>query len=152
MESYKSAFEDERKDREAAHSKVAYLQEDLLTSKSLSEHEKAAYDDEIQSLKEKSKTMREVLQDKDDKLHVATFELYKHKSILADLEVVHQKHVQEASKLENEHQRYVLKINTLESELHAKSIQVKQYARERETLQKQVSTYNYRFVHRIVIL
>ena len=127
VESFKSDFEDERKDRATAHSKMADMQKELVQRKNLFEQEKAAYNLQIENVNERLQTTKEVLQEKDEQLQRVTKELERHKNILADLEVVHQKHVQEASKLQNEQ--------------HTKATQVKQYAKENEKLKQQVNQF-----------
>ena len=129
MESYKTDFVAERRDREAAHGKMADMEKEIAQLKGLSSHEKAELEFEIGELKKYKDTYKEVLQEKEDRLQFATIELEKHKKILHDLEAVHKKHVQESGK---QIQDLTSQVSQTKSELQAKVSQVKQYAKENE--------------------
>ena len=118
--SYKSDFEDERRDREVAHSKMADMEKELLQLKSRTGLERATLERELGELEEDKCAIKEQLQNRDQELQEVKKELEKHKQILADLEVVHQKRMTETQR---EHQ--------------AKASQVKQYAKENESLKQQ---------------
>ena len=123
--SYKSDFEAERSDRENAHCKVADLQKKLTQLESLTGHERAGYQHELE---QDNQAIKERLQKTDQ-------ELKRHKQILTDLERVYQRHVQEASK-DLDHWRN--QADSRQEEVQAKSSQVKQYAKENAKLKQQV--------------
>ena len=126
--SYKSDFDQERSDRENAHSKIADLQKKVVQLESLTGHERAGYQHEMVELERDSQAIKERLQKTDQ-------ELQRHKQILTDLEIVYQRHVQEASK-DLDHWRN--QADSRQEEVQAKSSQVKQYAKENEKLKQQV--------------
>lgn len=125
MELYKSDFEEERKDREAAHSKMADMEKRFVQLEGRSGHERATYAHEVGELERDNEVIKEQLRARDQELQKVKKELEKHKCNLADLEVIHQKHVVEAK-----------------NDLLAKASQVKQYAKENETLKQQCGKIN----------
>ena len=134
--SYKSDFEEEREDRAAAHGKMADMEKEIAHLKGRSSHEKAELKLEVDQLERDKDTYKEVLQDKEHKLRVATIELEKHKKVLHDLETVHSRHVQEAGKQIRE---LASQASQAKSKLQAKVSQVKQYSKENEKLKLQVN-------------
>ena len=126
--SYKSDFEQERSDRENAHSKMADLQKKVIQLEGLTGHERVGYQHEIAELKRDYQAIKE-------KFHETDQQLQSHKQILADLEVVHQRHVQEANK---DLFHWKDQAGSRQQEVRAKSSQVKQYAKENEKLKQQV--------------
>ena len=129
MTSYKSDFEEERKDRAAAHGKMADMEKEIAQLKGLSSHEKAELEHEVGELEKYKDTYKEALQDRDKKLRFATDELEKHKKILHDLETVHSRHVKKSGK---QIQELTSQVSEAKSELQAKVSQVKQYSKENE--------------------
>ena len=125
---YKSDFEDERKDREAAHSKMADMERKIARLEGRSGHEKALLKHEVGELERDKDTILETLQAKDR-------ELQKHKQVLNDLEVIHQRRAQEASE---EIEQLKSQVSQSKSDLQAKASQVRQYAKENEKLKQQV--------------
>ena len=95
---YKTDFEEERRDREAAHSKMADMEKTIARLEGRSGHEKARLKFELNELSKDQATVKEVLQQRNDELENVTKELEKHKQIVHDLETVHKRHVQEAGK------------------------------------------------------
>ena len=100
-----------------------------------SDHEIATYKYEIDEQKRDTHFVRDELQKKHlelesvrEDLKAAKVQLKKHQTNLADVEIVHQKYVQEASK----------KVADLTGELQAKASQVKQYAKENDTLKQEI--------------
>ena len=120
MASYKTDFEEERRDRKSAHSKMADMQRRLSQLEGRTAHERATYNHEVDELERCRDAIREQLRIKDQELLCVTEELRKHKQILSELELVHQRRIQE-----------------VREELQAKASQVKQYAKENETLKQQ---------------
>lgn len=133
MASYKYDFEEERKDRVSAHSKMADMEKKMTQIQGLSGHEKAAMELEVDELKKDKDTILKQLRIRDEELQTATKQLQSHKQILSDLELVHQRRIQEASK------EIVQLKSQIKSEQQAKASQVRQYAKENETLQQQVT-------------
>lgn len=135
---YKSDFEDERRDRASAHGKVADLEKEIDRLTGRSGHEKVTFKHEIDELKRDKLAIRDELQRNQQELETAKedletvkAELKKHQTVLVDLETVHQKRVQEVADLN-------VKAETAMSELQAKASQVKQYAKENDTLKQEI--------------
>ena len=100
-----------------------------------SDHEIATYKHEIDEQKRDTHFVQDELRKKHlelesvrKDLEIAKVQLKKHQTNLADVEIVHQKYVQEANK----------KVADLTSELQAKASQVKQYAKENDTLKQEI--------------
>ena len=107
-----------------------------------SDHEIAAYQHEIDEQKRDKHVVRDELQKKHQEFERVTedfeavkAELKKHQTNLADLEIVHQRYVQEAQK---EVADLKVKVERATSELQAKTSQVKQYAKENDTLKQDI--------------
>ena len=130
---YKSDFEEERKDRVTAHSKMADMEKEIAQVKGLSEQQVAAYIQENNELREYQHTTREQLQCRDQELQVVKRELQKHKQNLADLEIVHQKLADESGKELGKWRSQAVKA---QSQLEGKASQVKQYAKENDKLKQ----------------
>ena len=96
MTSYKADFDEERRDREAAHCQILEMEKTIARLKDRSGHEKAELKFELDELSRDKATVKEVLQQRNDELEFVTKELEKHKQILHDLETLHNRHVQQA--------------------------------------------------------
>ena len=125
---YKADFEEERRDRAAAHGKMADMEKEMFRLEGRIRHEKAELEFERGELTKSNDTYKEVLQQKVEELEFATKELVKHKQILHDLETVHSRYVQEMQELKRQ-------VSQAKTELQA---EVKQYAKENKKLKLQV--------------
>ena len=135
MASYKSDFEDERKDREAAHSKMAGMEKKITQLEGRSGYEKAVLKYEMGELESDRATILEKLQKRDEELKTATKQLERHKEILRDLELVHQNHIRDASK---EIEQLKRQASQTKSKQQAKASQVSQNTKENEKLKLKV--------------
>ena len=135
MSIYKTDFEEERRDRVSAHSKMADMENQIVQLTGRSGHELATYKHEVDELKRDKQAVQDELRKKHQELESVTAELKKHQTILADLEIVHKKCVEESNK---EVANLKVKAEAATSELQAKASQVKQYAKENDTLKKEI--------------
>ena len=149
MITYKSDFEEERRDREAAHSKMADMEKKKAQ---LTGHEGATYKHEIYELKQDKQVLKEELHKKHKEIEKVTgdfwaikADLKKYQTVLADLEIVHKKHVQ-AARTESKNLKQIAE--DAMSDLQAKTSQVKQYAKENDALKKEIQ----KLKHQVIVL
>ena len=142
---YKSDFEEERRDRERLHGLIDDLKKKETQVEGRVAHERAAY----------KQTLDDVQQD----LQHTKEQLHKHKTLLADVEELNQirvreahkckedadaargeanKYFQEAEKFRESADSWRCQAETSQRDLHAKTSQVKQYAKEVEKLKENV--------------
>ena len=120
------------------------------------QHEIITYKHEIDEQKRDIYAIRDELRKKHQELERVTedFEamkavLKKHQTNLADMEIVHQKYVQEAHR---EVVNLKLKVETATSELQAKVSQVKQYTKENDTLKQEIQKLKQQVTGQCVLL